>query len=91
MKLNRNPPRNHMVECQIRIRGHLPESWSAWLGDLDIREEPDGVGLLTGWLPDQSALFGVFERLRDAGIEMVSIHCTLHPQSFPVKQRVIEG
>jgi len=49
------------------------------------------VGLLTGWLPDQSALFGVFERLRDAGIEMVSIHCTLRPQSLPEKQQVIEG
>lgn len=91
MRLNRNSPGKHLVECQIRIRGHLPETWSAWLGELDIRDEPDGVGLLTGWLPDQSALFGVFERLRDAGIEMVSIHCTLRPQSLPEKQQVIEG
>jgi hypothetical protein len=57
----------------IRVRGHLPAGWSDWLGDLNLEYAPDGTSILSGELPDQAALYGVLFKLRDLGIELLSI------------------
>ncbi len=67
--------RHKALECRICIRGRLPETWQAWRGGLSIEDGPAGQARLAGRLPDQAALFGVLERLRDAGIEVVRITC----------------
>ncbi|MEZ4672544.1 MAG: hypothetical protein R3E39_31980 [Anaerolineae bacterium] len=59
---------------QIRIKDHIDESWADWLNGLAIHHEDNGETLLTGSLPDQAALHGVLNRLRDLGIELISVN-----------------
>lgn len=59
---------------EIRIKGHLDETWADWLSGLTIRHEDNAETLLTGSLPDQAALHGVLNRLRDLGIQLISVN-----------------
>ncbi|MBZ0292130.1 MAG: hypothetical protein K8L99_06130 [Anaerolineae bacterium] len=61
-------------DYEIRIKGHLDETWADWLSGLTIRHEANGESLLTGSLPDQAALHGLLNRLRDLGIELISVN-----------------
>ena len=64
-----------MRQCyEIRVKGHLDESWADWLSGLAIQHEPDGDSLLSGSLPDQAALHGVLNRLRDLGVQLISVN-----------------
>ncbi len=62
---------------QIKIKGVLDQSWSNWLGDVDIRTErmEDGgvITTLVGDLSDQAALFGILDRIRDLNLVLVSV------------------
>ena len=66
-----------IVHCEIRIKGHLAPRWSEWFGGLDIEARPNGEGVLAGALPDQAALYGVLDRLRDLGIALISVRCDI--------------
>ena len=59
---------------KIRIRGHLDESWADWFDGLEIVHEERGTTLLTGRLPDQAALYGMLNRLRDLGVQLISVN-----------------
>jgi hypothetical protein len=59
---------------EIRVKGHLDNAWADWFDRLAIRHEANGETLLTGPLPDQGALHGVLNRLRDLGIELISVN-----------------
>ena len=60
----------------IRIRGMLDESWSDWLGGVEMAPEQavDGssITMLTG-IFDHSALHGVLARLRDLNLTLISV------------------
>ena len=62
---------------QIRIKGALDETWSNWLGNVDIRtEQAAGEGLVTTLtldLIDQAVLFGILDRIRDLNLKLVSV------------------
>ena len=64
---------------QIRVRGKLDESWSAWLGGVEIATElaEDGVSIttLTVDVVDQPALFGILDRIRDINLFLLSVRC----------------
>jgi hypothetical protein len=59
---------------EIRVRGHLPQHWSEWLGGLTVTHDPNGDTILTGPLPDQAALFGVMVAARDLGLTLLSVN-----------------
>jgi hypothetical protein len=59
---------------EIRIKGHLDESWADWFDGMTIRHEDNGETFLTGSLSDQAALHGVLNRLRDLGIQLISVN-----------------
>jgi hypothetical protein len=63
---------------QIKVPGHLDESWSDWIGGMTITTESEGDGLpvttLTGAL-DQAALQGLLRRLYSLGLPLVSVIC----------------
>ena len=59
---------------EIRVSGHLDSSWSAWLGDLQVRPTASGETLLTGRVRDQAALIGILEKLYRANIPLVSFN-----------------
>jgi hypothetical protein len=59
---------------QIRIRGQLSEGWSDWFDGLSLCNGEDGDAVLCGLLPDQAALHGVLNRIRNLGIELISVN-----------------
>ena len=63
-------PLPHYTIC---IRGHLAERWGDWFDGLTLMLEPDGTTRLTGPLADQAALHGVFGKIRDLGLVILSV------------------
>jgi hypothetical protein len=57
----------------IRVEGHISESWSSWFEGLTIRHEESGETLISGPLADQAALYGVLLRLRDLGLPLIVV------------------
>jgi hypothetical protein len=65
------------ITYQIKVPGHLDESWSEWVGRLTIVVEGEGdcppVTTLTGTL-DQAALHSVLRRLYSLGLPLISVN-----------------
>jgi len=63
---------------QIKVPGHLDESWSEWAGGMTVTVESkdDGppVTILTGNI-DQAALQGLLRRLYSLGLPLISVIC----------------
>ena len=57
---------------EIRVERVLDHGWSEWFDGLLI-ERMGADTLLSGTLPDQSALHGVFDKLRDLGLTIVAV------------------
>ena len=57
----------------IKVKGHLDQSWSGWLGDLTIEPQAHGETLLTGPVRDQAALHGLLNKIRDLGLLLLSV------------------
>ncbi len=60
---------------KIRVKGHLSEQWANWFDGLTLENLPDGHAVLCGRLPDQSALYGVLNSIRDIGLTLISVNC----------------
>jgi hypothetical protein len=58
---------------QIRIAGLLDSSWSEWFDGLAISYSAEDTTILTGPLPDQAALHGVLNKIRDLGLTLISV------------------
>lgn len=58
---------------QIRIVSHLDPHWSLSLGGLALRHEADGTTVLEGPVRDQTALYGLLNRLRDLGLTLLTV------------------
>jgi hypothetical protein len=58
---------------KIRVNGHLDPRWAAWFDGLDLTNEDGGTTLIRGRLPDQAALHGLLNKLRDLGLPLVSV------------------
>jgi hypothetical protein len=63
---------------QIKVPGHIGESWSDWAGGMTITVESEGDGppvtTLTGTV-DQAALQGLLRRLYSLGLPLISVNC----------------
>ena len=63
---------------QIKVPGHLDDSWSDWVEGMTITVESEGedppVTTLTGTM-DQAALHGLLRRLYSLGLPLVSVNC----------------
>lgn len=61
-------------ECyEIKLEGHVYLDWSASIADCIVQYMPEGQTILTGWLPDQTALHGVLMRIRDLGLTLLEV------------------
>ncbi len=58
---------------QIRVRGQLDPTWSAWFDGLTVTHEPSGDTVFAGPLPDQAALYGVLEKARNLNLTLLSV------------------
>jgi len=63
---------------QIKVPGHLDESWSEWAGGMTITVESEDDGppttTLTGVVADQSALQSLLRRLYSLGLPLISVN-----------------
>jgi hypothetical protein len=58
---------------EIRVGGHLSENWATRFEGLSMRHDPEGETVLSGCL-DQAALHGVLVRIRNLGLNLISIN-----------------
>ena len=67
--------RSSVHKYQIRIQGHLSDSWASWFENMTLQREENGDTILHGELPDQTALHGVLMIIRDLGLTLVEVKC----------------
>ncbi len=61
--------------CEVKVRGDLGPHWSDWFSGLKLVHLKGNVSVLSGLLPDQPAIFGVLERIRDLNLALISVRC----------------
>jgi len=58
----------------IRIKGYLENRWGDWFEGMTITLEDNGETLLTGPVVDQAALHGLLRKVRDLGMQLLSVN-----------------
>jgi hypothetical protein len=61
------------MRYRIRVKGHLGPQWSEWFDQMTVILEADGTTTLSGPIVDQAALHGLLVRVRDLGLELISV------------------
>ncbi len=59
---------------EIRVTGHLDDSWSEWFEDLRLTREANGETVLSGPIADQAALHGLLVKVRDLGLLLLAVN-----------------
>ena len=59
---------------QIKLKGHLNQSWADWFEEMTFTHESDGTTTLHGEIVDQSALHGLLKKIRDLGLPLISVN-----------------
>lgn len=59
---------------QIRLQGHVGPQWREWFQGFQIHLETNGDTLLHGVVSDQAALHGIFKKVRDIGMPLISVN-----------------
>lgn len=63
-----------MRRVHIRVKGHIDVLWSEWFNGFEVTHiEGRGESVLRGAVEDQAALYGLLAKLRDVGLELVSV------------------
>jgi hypothetical protein len=66
-----------MQQVEIRVIGHLDENWAEWLDGFTFTHTVQNETVLTGKVKDQAALYGLIAKLRDLGLNLISVHSSL--------------
>ena len=62
------------MHITVRVRGQLvPGQWRTWFDGLTLEPLPNGEMQLSGVVPDQAALYGIFIRIRDLGLVLIAL------------------
>jgi hypothetical protein len=61
------------MQVEIRVKGELESSWSAWFDGLQVLSDDIGQTIISGPVPDQAALHGLLTKVRDLGLELQSV------------------
>jgi hypothetical protein len=64
---------------QIRIHGHLDETWINWFFPLTIANEANGEATLTGAVRDQAELHGLLDRVFDLNLTLLAVNRIIEP------------
>ena len=69
---------NHEKEptmYRIRVKNHLGSDWEHWFHGFTITHEGGSVTVLTGEVVDQSALYGLLQKLQNLNLALLSVQC----------------
>ena len=58
---------------ELRVRGVLDPGWSAWFEGLRVSSDQAGQTTIAGPVADQAALHGLLAKIRDLGLELLSV------------------
>ncbi|MEM7112125.1 MAG: hypothetical protein AAF614_06810 [Chloroflexota bacterium] len=58
---------------EIRLEGHLSTMWETIFEGLTITKKDSGETLLIGPVVDQAALHGLLRKIRDLGVQLISV------------------
>jgi hypothetical protein len=79
-------------DYEIRVEGHLGPHWTEWFDGLSLTGEADGTTVIRGRVVDQAALHGLLQKLRDAGLSLVSlVPVSATPDTVPPCGHTQEG
>ena len=56
-------------QIEIVVDGRLDPRRSGWFEGMTLISLPDGTTRITGYVPDQAALYGLISRIRDLGLQ----------------------
>lgn len=66
-------PGDAPCSVEIRVKGRIDERWSEWFEGLSITHTDQGETVLSGWVVDQAALYGLLAKLWDLGLPLLSV------------------
>lgn len=75
----------------IRLQGHLDPRWTGWFEGLSVTLEDTGDTLLAGPVVDQAALHGLFRKVRDIGMPLISVACVEADQASTAEDERMQG
>jgi hypothetical protein len=58
---------------EIHVKGHLDDSWTDWLEDLEMKLLDNGEMILSGYIGDQAALMGTLNKLYGLNLTLLSV------------------
>ena len=58
---------------QIRIKGHIDNTWTDWFTPLTIVNESDGEATLTGAVRDQAELHGLLNKVFNLNLTLLAV------------------
>jgi hypothetical protein len=62
-----------MDSIEVRVKGHIDLTWSDWLEGLIVTHTAEGETVLRGAIQDQSALYGLLNRLSSLSLHLISV------------------
>ena len=67
------PPHEPPSSYEIRVAGVLDGRWPAWFDGLEVTSDESGTTTIAGPVVDQAALHGLLAKVRDLGLELLSV------------------
>jgi hypothetical protein len=61
------------MRVKIKLKGHLGKEWESWFNNLEIEHEGENT-TLSGEIPDEAALHGILNQIRDLNLKLISVN-----------------
>jgi len=66
---------------EIQVKGSLAPAWSDWFANFTLSSDENGNTVMVGPVIDQAELHGVLERIRDLGLQLLSVRQVKPPDN----------
>lgn len=86
-RILRRPARREHLHYRIYLKEELNPSWQTWFAGMEIEHEESGTTILSGFLPDQAALFGALFKIHRLGLTLLALE---NGEEVPLAQDEVE-